>query len=277
LTKNRDTRFISTIDAAPVLISGPNPSEYLTNRATEDSSDRTLDKDWGSSVAGNPTDLARDLRKFVFDRFLEHAVPPVLEEIMERYHLDRARALESLRALEAARHVKLVPGTQRILMAFPFSAVATPFRVTRRNGQGYFANCAWDAVAFHAMLNEPVRIMSRCHHCAEHLAIELADGRVTASPPKPLVYLSLPASQWWNDIVNTCSNHMVFFRSVDHLADWRTASPAPAGTALTVEQTHALSQPIYRDKLKLDYVRPSKDQLVAHFRELGLSGPFWEL
>lgn len=228
-------------------------------------------------MAGDPTDLVRHMRKFIFDRFLEHAVPPVLEEIMERYRFDRSRAFETLRALEAARHLKLVPGTQRILMAFPFSAVATPFRVTRKNGQQYFANCAWDAVAFHAMLNEPVRIASRCHHCAEPVAIELADGRVTTSPREPLVYLSLPASQWWNDIVNTCSNHMVFFRSADHLAQWKKANPGPEGAALTIEKTHALGEPIYRDKLKLDYARPSKDQLVAHFRELGLGGSFWEL
>src|SRR5438445_11118832 len=103
-------------------------------------------------------DLGRDVRKFVFDSFLEHSVPPVLEEIMERFRLGRPQAFEVLQALEAARHLKLVPGTQRILMAFPFSAVATPFRVERSSGTSFFANCAWDAVAFHSMLNEPIRI-----------------------------------------------------------------------------------------------------------------------
>jgi Alkylmercury lyase len=228
-------------------------------------------------LAGVPSDLARDVRKFVFDQFLENAVPPVLEQIMERYHLDRSRAFETLQSLEAARHIKLVPGTQRILMAFPFSAVATPFRVARPNGQRYFANCAWDAVAFHAMLNERIRIESRCHHCAEPIAIDLADHSEKESLTDGLVYLSLPASRWWDDIVTTCSNHMVLFRSAEHLAAWRTANPGPAGASLTIGQTHALSLPIYRDKLKLEYARPSKDQLVAHFRELGLRGPFWEL
>lgn len=233
--------------------------------------------DGGTTIAGRPPDLAREVRKYVFDHFLEHAVPPVLEQIMERFHLGRSRAFEVMQALEAAHHLKLVPGTQRILMAFPFSAVATPFRVGRRGGRQYFANCAWDAVAFHAMLDQDVRIESRCHHCAESIGIELAGGQVAGSPPGPLVYLSLPASQWWNDIVNTCSNHMVFFRSASHLDEWRAATPGPSGAALTIEQTHALGLPIYRDKLQLDYARPSKDQLVAHFRALGLTGAFWEL
>lgn len=227
-------------------------------------------------MATPSSDLAQDVRKYVFDQFLEHAVPPVLEEIMERLRLGRTQAFEALQALEAARHLKLVPGTQRILMAFPFSAVATPFRVERRGGRQYFANCAWDAVAFHAMLGEAIRIESRCHDCAEPIGVQLGDG-AKVSATGPLVYLSLPASQWWNDIVNTCSNHMVFFRSAAHLDEWRAANPGPAGAALTVEQTHALSLPIYRDKLRREYARPSKDALVTHFRQLGLTGPFWEL
>src|SRR5207253_9634972 len=52
----------------------------------------------------------------------------------------------------------------------------------RRNRRWYFANCAWDAVAFHAMLNEEIRIGSQCHHCAESISITLANGRATASP-----------------------------------------------------------------------------------------------
>src|SRR5947199_2400925 len=135
--------------------------------------------------------LARDVRKYVFDHFLEYAVPPVLEQIMERYHLERPDAFAGLKALEEARHLKLVPGTQRILMAFPFSAVATPFRTTRPViGRRYYANCAWDAVAFHTMLHEIVRIESRCHHCAKPISIELAGGKSRASPPRPVVYLA---------------------------------------------------------------------------------------
>ncbi len=230
-------------------------------------------------MTGSPGDaLARDVRKYVFDHFLDHAVPPVLEQIMERYHLERPDAFAVLKALEDARHLKLVPGTQRILMAFPFSAVATPFRTTRPViGRRYYANCAWDAVAFHTMLHEIVRIESRCHHCAKPISIELAGGKSRAAPPGPVVYLALPASQWWNDIVSTCSNHMVFFSSESHLDEWRKGTQAPEGASLTIEETHALSMPIYKDKLKVGYVRPGKDQLVTHFQSLGLTGEFWRI
>src|SRR5438132_12622859 len=186
--------------------------------------------------------LARDARKFVFDYFVEQAVPPVLEQIMERYRLRREEAFAVLKGLEEARHLKLVPGTQRILMAFPFSAVATPFRVTRPViGRRYYANCAWDAVAFHSMLHEIIRIEGRCHHCAEPISIELAGGKSRASPRGPLVHLALPAAQWWDDIVITCSNHMVFFASERHVHAWHKPTLAAEGPGLTPEEAHAPS------------------------------------
>ena len=221
--------------------------------------------------------LPRDVRKFVFDHFAEHAVPPLLEQIMERFHLGRPNAFGVVQGLEAAHHLKLLPGTQRILMAFPFSAIATPFQVFAL-GRTYFANCAWDAVGFHAMLGESIRIASYCHHCAEPITVELSKGHPTNAPrPPPLVFFSLPASMWWDDIVTTCSNHMVFFRSAGHLERWKVDNPELAGEALSIEQTHALGLPIFRNKMKPEYVRPSNAQLVDHFRSLGRTGEFWEL
>src|SRR2546428_3248081 len=86
----------------------------------------------GCIMPGSAADsLARDVRKFVFDHFVEQAVPPVLEQIMERHRLPRNEAFAVLKALDDARRLKLVPGTQRILMAFRFPAVPTPFRATR--------------------------------------------------------------------------------------------------------------------------------------------------
>lgn len=223
-------------------------------------------------------DLAPKVRKFVFDHFLETAAPPVLEQVMVRFGLPRAAASEVLRTLESGRHIKLIPGTARILMAFPFSAVTTPFEVTRRDGRTYYANCSWDAVAFHGMLGEPIGIDAFCHDCGQPMALEVADGRLARSNvEEPLVYLSLPAAQWWDDIVTTCANHMVFFRSREHLEAWGEANPDTSGAALTVEQVHNLGLPIYKDKLKLEYARPSRDILVSHIASLGLTGEFWRI
>lgn len=221
-----------------------------------------------------------DVRKYIFDYFEQHASSPVLEQIMQRFKLDRASAFQRLQELEVAHHIFLVPGTERILMAWPFSSVVTPFKVkVIDNRKEYFANCAWDAVAFHVMLRKEQVIESFCHHCADDIRIRLKDQKMTSSDPEgdPIVYLTLPAAQWWENILLTCSNNMVFFSSKEHLDEWKRLDSKREGQALDVDLTLQLSVPIYRNKFDLDYARPSKEQTMAHFKSLGLTGDFWKL
>ena len=217
------------------------------------------------------------IRLFVFEHFMKHARAPVIEELMIEFSLPRARVVAVLEELVAARHIALVPGSARILMAFPFSAIATPFRVMAR-GQRYFANCAWDAVAFHAMLGDDVRVESFCHHCATRIRIELRDGRATHVKPKEaLVYLALRPTQWWENIVTTCSNTMVFFASAEHRDASDLCAPPDQAASLPPDDVHALSGPIYSRKLELDYARPTRDELLVHFAALGLTGDYWRI
>ncbi len=222
--------------------------------------------------------LIQRARLRIFEHFREHAAPPVVEQLMVEFTLTRDEASEVLRELDATRHMALVPGTARVLMAFPFSAIATPFRVAA-GGRTYFANCAWDAVAFHAMLDEAdVMIDSACHHCAEPIHIELRGGRATVvQPAEAIVYLALKPTQWWQDIVTTCSNTMVFFASEEHRDASDLCAPAEQAASLTPDAVHALSGPIYRTKFAIDYARPGKDELLAHFAALGLTGEYWQL
>ncbi len=195
---------------------------------------------------------------------------------MRDFALSREAATSVLRELEAARHIALVPGTARILMAFPFSAIATPFRTAVR-GRSYFANCAWDAIAFHAMLGDDVRVESFCHHCAEPIRVDIRGGVFDVAPVDALVYLALPPASWWSDIVTTCSNTMVFFASPEHRDASDLCAPPTSAASLSPAQVDALSGPIYARKFAIDYARPSKDELLAHFAALELTGDYWTL
>jgi Alkylmercury lyase len=220
--------------------------------------------------------LQQRVRLFIFEHFLEHAAPPVVEQLMNAFALPRGDATEALTDLEAAHHVALVPGTARILMAFPFSAIATPFQTTVR-GRTYFANCAWDAIAFHAMLGDEILVDSFCHHCAMPIQIEMRDGHATrVDPPETLVYFARPPTEWWEDITTTCGNTMVFFASPEH-RDASDLAGADESNSLTPDQTDTLSVPSYGTKLAIDYARPSKEVLIAHWAAMGLSTDFWKL
>jgi len=229
-----------------------------------------------SMSPGDPR-LASEVRLFMFEHFREHAVPPVIEQVMTEFALSRDQAIEAFAALDTARHIALVKGTSRILMAFPFAAAATPFQVTS-GGRTYFANCSWDAIAFHAMLGADVRVDSYCHHCAAPIEIEMSRGRATqVGPPGALIYLALPPTRWWDDITTTCSNTMVFFASPEHRDASDLCASAESAVSLTPDQVHALGEPIYRGKFDPDYARPGKQELLDHWRALGLSGDYWTL
>jgi hypothetical protein len=221
--------------------------------------------------------LDQRVRLSIFQRLAETGRPPVVEELMSDFGLPRADAVAVLGRLAEARHIALVSGTARILMAFPFSAIATPFNVTTQD-QSYFANCAWDAVALHSTLGKDIRIDSFCHHCGEPITVEMRDGRATlVEPAEAIVYLALRPAQWWEDIITTCSNTMVFFSSPAHRDASDLAASPDAAASLTPDQVHALGIPLYEKKLDIDYARPGRDELNAHFASLGLTGPYWQV
>jgi hypothetical protein len=231
----------------------------------------------GLAAVSQPT-VAQRVRLHIYERFLETAQPPVVEELMTEFSLPRAKVGTILDELVDTRAIAVVKGTSRILMAWPFSAITTPF-VVRANDRTYFANCSWDSIAFHAMLgNAPVSIESYCHHCARPIRIDFDAGEQTrVDPESAIVYLALRPSQWWEDIILSCSNTMVFFCSAQH----RDASGLGTGTdqaaSLTPQETHDLGVPLYERRLEIDFVRPGRDELNAHFARLGLGADYWRV
>ncbi len=220
----------------------------------------------------------RLVRLYVFNYFLEHTYAPAAEETARFLNLSLSRAKEALKRLEEGHHLKLLDGTSRILMAFPFSAVSTPFRVTRLSGKQYFANCAWDAIAFHPMLNEPIGVESFCDRCGEPVRFRVERGKgVPEGKRLPVVQLALPATEWWKDITRTCSNTMVFL-GPEEVGPESSGKGGPSESGIvTVDQVVQMSLPIYSGKLSLEYERPAPSVIQANFRRIGLTGPHWAL
>jgi hypothetical protein len=229
------------------------------------------------AAVSEPT-LSQRVRLSIYQHFLEHSRPPIVEELMTKFGLSRPEVVDVLCELVDNRSVAVVKGTSRVLMAWPFSAIATPFSV-HAGGRDYFANCSWDAIAFHSMLgNAPIQVDSFCHHCARAIRIELDGGRTTrVDPETTIVYLALRPAEWWEDIITTCSNTMVFFCSAEHRDASGLTADADKAASLTPQQTHDLGVPLYQRRLEIDYVRPGRDELNAHFASLGLGGPYWRI
>jgi len=216
------------------------------------------------------------LRKYIFDHFFELSVAPTLEETMQHFELSRKEAFSRFKGLESEHHVLLVPGTQRILMANPYSAVTTPFRV-KAGGKLYFANCAWDTVSMHVMLDTDAQVESYCHHCAESIEISLSHGKVSSSSPAtPVIFLSMPVAKWYDNLINTCSNNMVYFASEGHMSDWLASNPGLLGEFLNVEKMAEVCTPLSKGRMSLDYERPPKEELMGYWDSIGMKSDFWD-
>lgn len=224
------------------------------------------------------SDLYKNIRKFVFDYFVEYSRAPHVEEIMGRFKISKQEVFDAQDSLEKARLLYRLKGTQRILMAHPFSNMPTPFLVRTENGKRYYANCAWDSIALHFVLSQPVQVESYCFHCNDPVQLGLKNERLVEKKPEDvLIHFSKPLAQWWDDVVDTCGNNMNFFSSEQHLKEWKAMNPSKHGYTLTFDQVIAMSRFHYRDRFNIDYRRHTNDELAAFFASIGLTGDFWRI
>lgn len=144
--------------------------------------------------------LDRAVRLFVFERFVETALPPSVAETAEALAIPLADATATYDRLASNHVLVLEPGTQEIRMANPLSAVPTAFPVSV-GGKRYYGACAWDAFGVVAMLGGTGAIHSSCGCCGETLTLEI--DRLQLRPVEAVVHFAVPAAQWWDDIVFT--------------------------------------------------------------------------
>lgn len=106
--------------------------------------------------------------KSILRAFVERPGPVMVEEIVKALP-DRAPddIREALTRLDEDDLIQIRDG--RVDMAYPFSALPTPF-VIQLTGRGdRYACCAIDVLGIAPMLGQRVHIRSHCHHCGEPL------------------------------------------------------------------------------------------------------------
>ena len=96
----------------------------------------------------------------------------------------------------------LAPDSDEIIMANPFSAIASPFAVTVA-GRVFYANCIWDALGIPAMLGGEGVISTSCGCCGFPMQVTISGGAAAANAPGAVAHFALPAKTWWNDIITT--------------------------------------------------------------------------
>jgi hypothetical protein len=149
------------------------------------------------AASGDAAALDRDVRLAVSRTIIDEESPPTAPELAEQLGTDTGAIEASLHRLEDAHMLTLVPGTSSVWMAFPFSALPTPFEV-RVGDRRYFGNCIWDALGIPVCLDADATIDSSCPDCSEPLRLEIRDGSLL--PAEGVIHFAVPAARWWEDI-----------------------------------------------------------------------------
>ena len=145
------------------------------------------------------TETDWQIRHFIYEYWVEQSGPPDAGAIARRFALPKREALAALRRLHEAHALVLKANGEDILMAPPFSAVPTDYRVMV-DDKSYYANCAWDSLGIPAALDRDAAIEARHPLSRDIVRYAVQSGRLAGDG---LVHFARPFRQWYEDIVDT--------------------------------------------------------------------------
>lgn len=96
-------------------------------------------------------------------------------------------------------HAVVLDENGRIIMANPFSGVPTIWQVWDGE-RGWFANCAWDAIAIPIALGIDARIEAPWLDGGE-VQLSMIDGNAVGE--NGFIHFEVAAAHWWDDVVHT--------------------------------------------------------------------------
>ncbi len=140
----------------------------------------------------------RQVRATVIHTLRDTGRAPSAEVIGNLLGVDESRVLAALHSLAEEHRLVLVPGTDQVMMAHPFSGIASDFLVTIGE-RTWCANCAWDGLSILALLGDG-RLETHSPATGETITLTVHNGAVEGNA---VVHFLVPARHFWDDIVFT--------------------------------------------------------------------------
>lgn len=151
-----------------------------------------------------------DARHFVYAFWVEHERAPTVQDAARELNIESEHARALYHELNARHALLLMPGTDFIRMANPFSGVPTGFRV-QVGTKKYYANCAWDSFGIPALFagmptlpaarHADATVDAFCSNTQEPLRFHLRDGKIAGD--SAVMYFRVPFANWYDDLVFT--------------------------------------------------------------------------
>jgi hypothetical protein len=143
----------------------------------------------------------RRARAAVYASFRDRSAPPSVRELAGTLNAAEDEVSSALHNLAAEHCLVLVPGTESIWMAHPFSGIETDF-VVSAGGRRWFANCVWDGLSILALFDGGDgggggALDTHSPATGAPLRFEVSAGAVQG---EGIVHFLVPARRFWDDI-----------------------------------------------------------------------------
>lgn len=145
-------------------------------------------------------DYDTNIKLHIYSVIYETGRVPKIAEVADAMGTAETEVKEAFRRLNGQRLLVLDHATSEIIMAPPFSAVETTFKVAA-SAKSYFANCVWDSLGVAAALHCDVDVTTYCGDCGESMSLQVRGGHPV--PEACTIHFAVPAAHWWDDIVYT--------------------------------------------------------------------------
>jgi hypothetical protein len=140
-------------------------------------------------------DFERQVRSSVYVSFRDRSRPPSVLELADTLGASLAAVSSALSNLADERCIVLVPNSDSVWMAFPFSGIKTDFVVTIGERQ-WFANCGWDGLSILALLGDG-SLDTHSPATGEPIHFEVYNRTVRGAG---IIHFLIPPRRFWDDI-----------------------------------------------------------------------------
>lgn len=140
----------------------------------------------------------RQVRAAIIQTLRDTGEAPTAASIGNTLGVEESRVTAALRSLADEHRLVLVPGADRVMMAHPFSGIASDFRVTIGE-RTWFANCVWDGLSILALLGDGM-LETHSPATGDPITFTVRNGIVQGDT---VVHFLVPARHFWDDIVFT--------------------------------------------------------------------------
>lgn len=198
---------------------------------------------------------------------------PTATEIAKILNITEAEVKNCLKQLADNHAIVLHPNSVDIWAAHPFALFPTLFWVETEERK-WWGNCTWCSLGIASLTKADTKIFTKISGEIEPLRVDVVDGVVIQKDL--LVHFPIPAKRFWDNVIYTCSN-MLIFKNEAQISDWCVRHNVAKGQVLTIGKVWELSKIWYGDYLLDTWTRKTPEYAESLFRKVGLTGDFWKL